>query len=38
MTLAARRAGMAYAFLGIPLVFFLGVRRRPQSVKLIAIM
>jgi multiple sugar transport system permease protein len=30
MTLAARRAGMAYAFLGIPLVFFLGVRFGPM--------
>jgi multiple sugar transport system permease protein len=30
MTLAARRAVIAYAFLGIPLVFFLGVRFGPM--------
>ncbi len=29
MTLAARRAATAYAFLGVPLVFFLGVRFGP---------
>jgi multiple sugar transport system permease protein len=30
MTLAARRAATAYAFLGIPLVFFVGVRFGPM--------
>ena len=30
MTLAARRAAIAYAFLGIPLVFFVGVRFGPM--------
>ena len=30
MTLAARRATIAYAFLGIPLVFFVGVRFGPM--------
>ena len=30
MTLAARRAAIAYAFLGVPLVFFVGVRFGPM--------
>ena len=30
MTLAVRRAATAYAFLGIPLVFFVGVRFGPM--------